>query len=213
MIIFLTVSSPNVLPFLGYGSIAPQTTPGQGFFILYALIGIPITLIFLGFLGLILGKALAKGTKCLGKRLKVLWVRTLIITIIALVALIFIPSIIFAVVDGWTYFQAVYFCFVSLTTVGFGDYVPTTPGHLAGLYRVCATCWLFIGLAFVALIITQTQERIENLRESAQKCTKCIQEKRKGAMAKLKDQKETKEKRKSNGSGGEGDSEKESSEI
>lgn len=104
-----------------------------------------------------------------------LWVRLLVLlvgSIIGLVAFIFIPAIIFSAIDGWTYFEAIYFSFVSLTTVGFGDFVPSAPSRSVGLYRVCLAVWIFFGLAFVALIIAQVQEQMTKIGESLKKCKK-----------------------------------------
>lgn len=36
---------------------------------------------------------------------------------------IFVPSIVISAFEGWSYYEAVYFSFVTLTTIGFGDYV------------------------------------------------------------------------------------------
>jgi hypothetical protein len=36
-----------------------------------------------------------------------------------------IPAVVFwHIEDGWTYLDCLYFSFVTLTTIGFGDYVP-----------------------------------------------------------------------------------------
>lgn len=34
-----------------------------------------------------------------------------------------IPAIVFTHVEGWSYGESVYYCFISLTTIGFGDFV------------------------------------------------------------------------------------------
>lgn len=40
------------------------------------------------------------------------------------VALFFVvPMIIFQQQEGWTYSQAIYYCFITLSTIGFGDFV------------------------------------------------------------------------------------------
>lgn len=36
-----------------------------------------------------------------------------------------IAASVYAPVEGWDYFEALYFCFVSFATIGFGDYVTT----------------------------------------------------------------------------------------
>lgn len=36
---------------------------------------------------------------------------------------IFFPAFLFSYYEGWTYDEAVYYAFVTLTTIGFGDYV------------------------------------------------------------------------------------------
>lgn len=39
------------------------------------------------------------------------------------VMFIFFPAFLFSHYEGWTYDEAVYYAFVTLTTIGFGDYV------------------------------------------------------------------------------------------
>ena len=50
--------------------------------------------------------------------------RILIITIMGSGLFIFVPSAIFMQVEGWTYWEAVYYCTITLVTIGFGDFVP-----------------------------------------------------------------------------------------
>lgn len=42
-----------------------------------------------------------------------------------IVFFIFLPACLFTYFEDWTYVTSVYYAFVSLTTIGFGDYVPT----------------------------------------------------------------------------------------
>jgi len=50
--------------------------------------------------------------------------RLLIITVVGAGLFIFIPSAIFMQVEEWTYWEAVYYCTITLITIGFGDFVP-----------------------------------------------------------------------------------------
>ena len=45
-----------------------------------------------------------------------------------LIVFLVIPAAMFSLVEGWTYLDAFYYAFISLTTIGFGDLV-------AGLYH------------------------------------------------------------------------------
>ena len=132
--------------------------------------GIPLALIFLAFLSKILNNAidwLLKQFK--NKQEDKQWVKILTfasILSILLIVFIFIPSGIFYSLQEWSYFESVYYCFVTLTTVGFGDFVPSRdPDERQGLYRVCISVWIWFGLAFVALLIGRVQISLEGLGE------------------------------------------------
>ena len=65
--------------------------------------------------------------------------------------------------ENWTYFEAFYFTVISLSTIGFGDYVPGTSldswrsqkNVVCGLYLVC-------GLALIAMCFNLMQEEARN---------------------------------------------------
>ena len=88
---------------------------------------------------------------------------------------VIIPGVIFSYIQDWTYFESIYFCFVTLTTVGFGDFVPGIDGSNNGFYRVCVAFWIFIGLAFLSLVISLLQETFTKITRKVQdaRC-KCL---------------------------------------
>lgn len=163
-------------PSSGYGNIAPMTDAGQTLFIFYAILGIPLALTFLATIGAIMTDYLNAALNPLlklshGKRNPVL-VRGIGLAVffsLALVFMIFIPAGIFYATEDWTYGQSIYYCFVTLTTVGFGDFVPTiatssrqtSNSPLIGLYKIIVSVWLWMGLAFIAAIITELTNFID----------------------------------------------------
>ena len=70
-----------------------------------------------------------------------------------------LPSLVFSSIEGWSYGESLYFAVVTLTTVGFGDYVPamqrTYSSSARMAYDVCFSVWLFVGMAYISLLLTQ----------------------------------------------------------
>ena len=53
-------------------------------------------------------------------------IKTAVIAFLLLISIIIVPAAAFHAFEKWTYFESVYFCFVTLSTIGFGDFVPVT---------------------------------------------------------------------------------------
>ena len=97
------------------------------FTIFYALVGIPLTAFFL----LLIGQKLHIPLKSLKK--KVFWekhkkiekvLKSILVALLGLTVLLFLPAVLFRRLEGWTYLEGVYFGVITLTTIGFGDFVP-----------------------------------------------------------------------------------------
>ncbi|KAI6188527.1 Twk-22 [Aphelenchoides besseyi] len=57
----------------------------------------------------------------------------------------------------WTWFESFYFCFISMSTIGFGDEMPENPHYTIGFY-----IFFVIGLALVAMCLELMRLKAEN---------------------------------------------------
>lgn len=110
----------------------PLSEGGKVFCILYATIGIPLTLIMFTAIVerlMLLTYAMKSAlTSRLGNKWQPVHVRLLhvgIIFVIVAVLAFLVPAAIFMhVEDDWDYLDAFYYCFISMSTIGLGDYIP-----------------------------------------------------------------------------------------
>lgn len=161
--IFFTTT---VVTTIGYGNIAPSTPGGQTFLVFYAIVGIPLALVLFSSVGTVLSNALGS----LVSRIKTKHPLPLKIAVVVgaiatgFVLFLVVPALIFMAIEGWTYRQSAYYCFVSLSTIGFGDFVPgqstsiDMPVGVRGVYKICTACWLVFGIAFLSLLIAEVQK-------------------------------------------------------
>ncbi|XP_018324918.1 open rectifier potassium channel protein 1 isoform X2 [Agrilus planipennis] len=150
---------------LGYGNLAPSTTFTRLFMIAYSLIGIPMN----GIVMVTLGEFFARSFVKLYHRWKATRVKYELATfglvgqiclylIPGVMFFMILPSIIFMWYEEWTYDEAIYFSFVTLTTIGFGDFVAgTAEKHHGTLFYTCYQLFLFVwvilGLGYVVMIL------------------------------------------------------------
>ncbi|XP_043931741.1 potassium channel subfamily K member 4 [Protopterus annectens] len=153
----------TIITTIGFGNISPKTEGGRLFCIFYALVGIPLFGMLLAGVGDQLGSTLRKG---IGKiediflkwRVSPTIVRVISAVLFILfgcVLFVFLPTVIFQRIEEWTVLESIYFVVITLTTIGFGDYVAgdgTTEHYI--WYKPLVWFWILLGLAYFASILT-----------------------------------------------------------
>lgn len=162
----------TVLTTIGYGNVSPLTKLGKLFCILFAMVGIPATLLLLYAIierlmkitGIVLGFFTEKtlqisnrisvfNRKVNRSHLHVLF--AFICTVLVLIFFFIIPAAVYSNIEDWTYLNAFYYCFISLTTVGLGDYVPgeSQTQNNRHLYKIASTIYLLVGVTVMVWLL------------------------------------------------------------
>uniref|UniRef100_A0A3Q3EQ19 Potassium channel, subfamily K, member 5a n=1 Tax=Kryptolebias marmoratus TaxID=37003 RepID=A0A3Q3EQ19_KRYMA len=151
------IFAATVITTIGYGNIAPKTPQGRVFCIFYGLFGVPLCLTWISELGKFFGGR----AKHLGQYLtkkgfslrKAQFTCTAIFLLWGVLIHLVLPPFVFMSQEGWSYIEGLYFSFVTLTTIGFGDLVagvdPNT--EYPTLYRYFVEVWIYLGLAWLSL--------------------------------------------------------------
>ena len=162
---------------------APSTFEGQLFFIFYALIGIPLNILYLNTalqrIVTILSDLVRAGYDKMPKNKfltppgpKELPLGEILVASIVLFFLVMLLlALAFALIEHWTFFEAIYFIIVACTTVGFGDYVPsktkTSIGHnMHNAYRVSNWFLIAIGLLLLYVVLNLLANFFKNVLSS-----------------------------------------------
>lgn len=94
----------------------------------YAVLGIPLTLVMFQSLGerinTFVRYLLHRAKRCLGfRRTEVSMENMVLIGFLSCLGTLCVGAAAFSHFEGWTFFHAYYYCFITLTTIGFGDFV------------------------------------------------------------------------------------------
>lgn len=69
-------------------------------------------------------------------------------------------SYLFSQSEGWALLDSAYFCIVSLTTIGFGDFVPKTKKIDAEISIAICSTYLLFGMSLLVMTFNLVQERV-----------------------------------------------------
>ncbi|KAF9953646.1 Potassium channel [Mortierella alpina] len=167
---------------IGYGNLSPRTVAGRIIFFFYGLLGISSLGFFVvslrnavieqfqwrlvdrfsapAHLTRVQTRMSAKDISFPAARfeeeqqVKIMVKRKMILRMVSIwIFMWFGGAGVFCAFEPWSYLESLYFCFVTLTTIGFGDYVPKEPGSIE-FWNV----YVFVGLSVFAYILSLSSE-------------------------------------------------------
>ncbi|XP_030412770.1 potassium channel subfamily K member 1 [Gopherus flavomarginatus] len=162
----------TVLSTTGYGHTVPLSDGGKAFCIIYSVIGIPFTLLFLT---AVVQRIIVYVTRRPVLYFHIRWgfskqivaiIHAVILGFVTVSCFFFIPAAVFsAMEDDWNFLESFYFCFISLSTIGLGDYVPGEGYNqkFRELYKIGITCYLLLGL-IAMLVVLETFCELHELK-------------------------------------------------
>ncbi|XP_031560986.1 potassium channel subfamily K member 15-like [Actinia tenebrosa] len=140
----------HLLTTIGYGTITPKTKEGQIVTIFYGLFGIPLTLLTLKAMGSHYNETMMKiitaiEVKCLKRNhVKQMELKIVLFNLCITFIYLFLSALKSVSTDKYTYPQSVYVWFITMTTVGFGDFVPKVGADGTSFYNI------LLGLCFMS---------------------------------------------------------------
>uniref|UniRef100_A0A3Q3XLN5 Potassium channel subfamily K member n=1 Tax=Mola mola TaxID=94237 RepID=A0A3Q3XLN5_MOLML len=155
----------TVITTIGYGHAAPGTDAGKAFCMFYAVLGIPLTLVMFQSLGermnTFVKYLLKRIKKCCGMSITEVSMENMVtVGFFSCVGTLCIGAAAFSHYEDWSFFQSYYYCFITLTTIGFGDFVALQKNRALQkkpLYVAFSFMYILVGLtvigAFLNLVV------------------------------------------------------------
>ncbi|XP_006822259.1 potassium channel, subfamily K, member 16-like [Saccoglossus kowalevskii] len=177
----------TVVTTIGYGNLSPNTFWGQIFLLFYATVGIPITFIALASVTRFLKvsyRLYQRRSECYFSCIKHDGVRKFIqfaiFASVVYAVLIVGPSAVFAYLEDWSMHIAHYYTFVTLSTIGFGDYVASYSEKIHGywriVYKIVLAIYFVIGISLINIVFGFAQSIQEREGKKLAKRAKVHQE-------------------------------------
>ncbi|XP_043855248.1 potassium channel subfamily K member 17 [Dromiciops gliroides] len=196
--------SVSTITTIGYGNLSPQTMGARLFCIFFALLGIPLNLVLLNRLGRLMLSWVQHWAQWLAgaqkNQARARWFAGSCALLSGLLLFFLLPPILFSYMEGWSYDEGFYYSFITLSTVGFGDYVigMDPERRYPVWYKNVVSMWILFGMAWLALIINLV---ISLLESSTVLCT-CSRRNSQGTCRSTADTKPHRPKEKLGNNGG-----------
>ncbi|XP_034254603.1 uncharacterized protein LOC117653210 [Thrips palmi] len=160
----------TVVSTIGYGNLAPTTPLSRILMIFYALVGIPMNGILLKSLADYFAHFFLRARdkyKMHQHNGMSLAGSIMLYCSLGLFVFMLCPSFIFMYFERWTFDESLYYAFVSLTTIGFGDFVAGQkvnhkPEYI--VYKVFLILWLLFGLGYLFMVLSFITDAMRSKR-------------------------------------------------
>ncbi|KAJ8321615.1 hypothetical protein KUTeg_000086 [Tegillarca granosa] len=147
-----------VVAVIGYGHSTPKTVGGKLFCMGYALAGIPLCIIMFQSVGERLNTfvtfLLKQIKKCFRmKNTEVSQTDLIFVTMNLSTIILTTGALAFSTFEGWDYVESLYYCFITLTTIGFGDYVALQKNNMVQEqphYFAFSILFILVGLTVIS---------------------------------------------------------------
>ena len=150
---------------IGYGLQAPETQGGRLYLVFFSLLGIPlhasVVVAIGGFVSRFVNFLLSKEVKP-EKRHRWNVLIGCILACLGFVVLIFLPTVTFQAIEGWTMKEGLYYCYITLSTIGFGDLHSGEGGvRPSNNYTqdIVLYIWIITGMAYIVVIFDLVTDR------------------------------------------------------
>ncbi|XP_068922447.1 potassium channel subfamily K member 7 [Petaurus breviceps papuanus] len=159
----------SILTTTGYGHTALLSDGGKAFCVGFAGLGLPAGLVLVAILQQHLLRPLRYLVSWVATRYslapaRIPWLQVSLLSLMVGTIFVLLPTLVlWHQEDRWSLLDACYFCFMSLSTIGLGDFVPGQDHHpaLYWISQLALVCYLLLGL--LALLLTL--ETVSELKE------------------------------------------------
>ena len=158
-----------------------ETSLGQMLTVVYALVGIPLTMLALK----TIGEAIANGIQLFVLRIEKAFfktrqvnrvrLKTFLATCALMILFLILGSLIEIYAEGWSFVKGIYAWFVVMSTIGFGDYIPfqdmdQNSESKDSLWVLIYFMAFFIlaGLCVVSAVLTSLAQAADEMKSTSQ---------------------------------------------
>eukprot|EP00066_Takifugu_rubripes_P007881 XP_003973708.1 PREDICTED: potassium channel subfamily K member 15-like [Takifugu rubripes] len=181
----------TVITTIGYGHAAPRTDAGKTFCMFYAVLGIPLTLVMFQSLGerinTFVRYLLRRAKRGLGlQKSEVSMGNMVLVGLLSCMSTLCIGAATFSHFEDWSFFHAYYYCFVTLTTIGLGDFVALQKNNTLQEqtpYVAFSFMYILVGLTVIGAFLNLVVLRFLTVSPAEQESQpKVMQENREGSQ-------------------------------